>query len=158
MLLDMPVSAKPNEVPRIRELSEHFGAARSDAHYELTDPQGGTRLELPESLFRVLTVAARQLASGHSVAILHYDQTLTTQEAADLLQVSRPYLIRLLKEGKIAYHRVGTHRRIRMRDVLKYKEIRDERRLGDLKELIRASDALGMYEEEESDSGEEQES
>ena len=149
MLQEMPVSAKPSEADQIRALDARLGAAPADARFVLADSKGGTTLELPESLFRVLAAAARQLASGHSVWILHYDEELTTQQAADLLQVSRPYLIRLLTEGKIAYRRVGTHRRIRIRDVMKYNEVRNERRRGTLKELIRGSDTLGLYDDEQ---------
>ena len=86
------------------------------------------------------------LARGQSVAVLHYDEELTTQQAADLLQVSRPYLVRLLEEGQIPYHQVGTHRRIYLRDLLAYKEQRDRRRAS-LRELRRASEALGLYDE-----------
>ncbi|HEY8488149.1 MAG TPA: excisionase family DNA-binding protein [Thermaerobacter sp.] len=72
---------------------------------------------------------------------------MATQQAADLLQVSRPYLVRLLEEGKISYHKVGTHRRIYLRDVLAYKQLRDRRRRETLRELRRASEALGLYDE-----------
>ena len=61
--------------------------------------------------------------------------------------MSRPYLVRLLEEGKISYHKVGTHRRIYLRDVLAYKQLRDRRRRETLRELRRASEALGLYDE-----------
>lgn len=147
-MLETPISAKPSEVPQIREWSERLDAARSHARYMLDDPEGGTRLALPEPLFRVLAAAAHQLARGHSVALVHYEKEWTTQQAADLLQVSRPYLIRLLDAGQMSYRRVGTHRRIRIGDILRYQEIRDERRRADIKELIRVSDTLGLYDED----------
>ncbi len=83
-----------------------------------------------------------------SVVIFHYEAEVTTQQAAELLQVSRPYLIRLLEEGRISYRKVGTHRRIRIADILKYKEVRDERRGTDLRELIRVSESMGLYDAE----------
>lgn len=143
-----PVSARPEEAREIESLRAALEATGEKAtlRYFLTD-SSGRRLELPASVFRVLVDVVRALARGQSVAVLHYDEELTTQQAADLLQVSRPYLVRLLEEGKIPYHMAGTHRRIYLRDVLAYKELRDRRRREALRELRRVSEALGLYDE-----------
>ncbi|QIA26756.1 helix-turn-helix domain-containing protein [Thermaerobacter sp. PB12/4term] len=143
-----PVSARPEEAQDIANLRTALEAADNGGtlRYFLAD-SAGRRLELPASVFRVLVDVVRAMARGQSVAVLHYDEELTTQQAADLLQVSRPYLVRLLEEGKIPYHMVGTHRRIYLRDVLAYKELRDRRRREALRELRRASEALGLYDE-----------
>lgn len=95
-------------------------------------------------MFHVLVDVGRALTSGQSVAVLHYDEELSTQQAADLLQKSRPYPVRLLEEGNIPYHMAGTPRRIYLRDVLAYI---DRRRREALRELRRASEALGLYDE-----------
>lgn len=150
--LQGPVSAKPEEAREIESLRAALEAAREEGTAILAD-SAGRRLELPASVFRVLVDVVRALARGQSVAVLHYDEELTTQQAADLLQVSRPYLIRLLEEGKIPYHMVGTHRRVYLRDLLAYKALRDRRRGEALRELRRASEALGLYDEPDAGSG-----
>lgn len=142
------IAPEPDEAGRIKELVEALEGLPESARCRLSDPEHAITLELPRSLLLVLAEAARRLARGESVAIVHYDQELTTQEAADVLGVSRPYLIRLLEEGKIRYHRVGTHRRIRMGDLMRYKEIRDARRRASLAELVRVSETLGLYDDE----------
>ena len=145
--LQGPVSAGPEEASEIERLRAALEAALEGEplRYYLSD-SAGRRVELPASVFRVLVDVVQALARGQSVAVLHYDEELTTQQAADLLQVSRPYLVRLLEEGQIPYHQVGTHRRIYLRDLLAYKEQRDRRRAS-LRELRRASEALGLYDE-----------
>ncbi|HEX5503538.1 MAG TPA: excisionase family DNA-binding protein, partial [Thermomicrobiales bacterium] len=72
---------------------------------------------------------------------------LTTQQAADLLNVSRQYLIRLLERGDLPFTRTGTHRRIRLDDVLRYKDARSARRREGLRRLTRLSEELGLYDE-----------
>ncbi len=146
--LQGPVSARPEEARELESLHQALQAAGEEGtlRYFLAD-SAGRRMDLPASVFRVLVDVVRALARGYSVVVLHYDEELTTQQAADLLQVSRPYLIRLLEEGKIPYHVVGTHRRIYLRDLLAYKELRDRRRRDTLRELRRASEALGLYDE-----------
>lgn len=140
-----PVAASPEEVSQIRLLSDALsGDAAREVRYFLSDSTG-RKLELPRSVFLVLAAVAREMALGHSVAILHCDHELTTQQAAEILNVSRPFLIRLLEEGKIPFHMVGTHRRIRMSDLLEYKKRRDSMRRETLKELQRVSEALGLY-------------
>jgi excisionase family DNA binding protein len=145
---ETPIGADPREAEQIRALAERIAARGDRVRYSLVDTENQVRQEIPAPLFEILVAAARELANGRSVVILHYDQEITTQQAADILQVSRPYFVRLLEEGKIPYHRVGTHRRIRMGDLLRYKEIRDERRHADLKELVRASEVLGLYDDD----------
>lgn len=76
------------------------------------------------------------------------DEEITTQQAAEVLGVSRPYLIQLLERGETPFHKVGTHRGVRMADVLAYKQRRDAERRRALQELIRMSQLLGLYDED----------
>jgi len=118
----------------------------ADQRAEIVCPDG-TRTELPESLYAVLVRAAHELRRGRGVSILPVGLELTTQEAADLVNVSRPFLIRLLEAGQIPYHRVGTHRRIRLDDVLAYRRHRSEQRRAMLAELAAEAQELGIYDE-----------
>jgi len=95
-----PVVPEASEVPAIQEIHRALSAPADGMRYYLAD-SAGHRLEISPSVFRVLTQAAREMSQGHSVTILHYDHELTTQQAADLLGVSRPYLISLLEGGQI---------------------------------------------------------
>lgn len=142
-----PVVPNEDEARAIQEIDMFLSKAPEDTHYYLAD-SNGRRSEISPSMFRVLSTAAREMARGHSITILHYDHELTTQQAAEVLGVSRPYLVGLLEAGKIAFHRTGTHRRVRMRDLLAYKTTRDTLRHEHLRELRRASDALGVYDDE----------
>lgn len=81
-------------------------------------------LRLPPKVLRLFADMLGSLAQGKAVAIMPKDLDLTTQEAAMFLNVSRPYLVKLLEEGKIPFHKVGSHRRIKLDDVVRY---RDER-------------------------------
>jgi excisionase family DNA binding protein len=109
----------------------------------------GEVIELPEVLIRLLRSATHRLAEGQDLQLLAADAELTTQQAADLLNVSRPYLVRLLDEGALAHHRVGTHRRIRLTDVVAYKRRRDAQRREALGELTRLSQEYGLYDIQE---------
>lgn len=83
------------------------------------------------------------------MSLVPLEQELTTQEAADLLNVSRPFLIKLLEQGEIPYIKVGSHRRIRFEDLIAYKQQRDLKRRQSLKELIHFSQDEGFYKSEE---------
>lgn len=97
---------------------------------------GGTQaIDLPPAVSQAVIEFLGHIACGEMVTIVPYGAELTTQQAADLLNVSRPYLISLLDAGDIPHFKVGTHRRIRAQDLLEYKEQRDEKRAGALKKL-----------------------
>jgi excisionase family DNA binding protein len=84
----------------------------------------GEPVDLPASLVQVLAVAAAGLAGGCAVTLARHEQTVTTQEAADLLGVSRPTVVRLLEAGVLPYEQPGSHRRLLLRDVLAFQASR----------------------------------
>lgn len=81
-------------------------------------------LQLPPKVLRLIADLLGALAQGKAVTIMPKELDVTTQEAARFLNVSRPYIIRLLDANKMPYHKVGTHRRIRFDDLVRYKEDR----------------------------------
>jgi excisionase family DNA binding protein len=111
---------------------------------KLVGPDGESR-SLPVSLYDFLVELISHLQAGKSVAIMQRDHILTTVEAARMLGVSRQFLVNLLESGKIPSHKVGTHRRIYSRDVLKYKTQRDTDRRRALNDLVTAELSEGLY-------------
>src|ERR1039458_2156959 len=99
-------SPKP-EGTKIRQLNRMLRAGRATLVGD-----DGTRLWLPRSAVLVLKEALRNIALGQSVALVPQTRQLTTQRAADLLGVSRPYLVKLLESGQLPYHKTGSHRRV----------------------------------------------
>jgi excisionase family DNA binding protein len=100
-------------------------------------------LPIPESVFCMLERVAEVLARGDSITIVPVGKEVTTEQAPDLLNVSRQYLVRLPKEERIPYRKTGKHRRLRIEDVLAYKEQRDKDRRAGLRELSRVTQELG---------------
>lgn len=99
---------------------------------------------LPATAVRLLTDILALLADGRSVAIMPDDAALTTQQAADMLNVSRPHLIKLLEQGKLQHHKVGTHRRIMLRDLKTYSQVRRAEARVALDELVQQAQELDM--------------
>ena len=104
---------------------EEAGRGRPDVPCFLSGKDPGDRVELPVELYQVLRQVVQTLQDGLAVSIVPVTQNMTTQQAAELLGVSRPTVIRLLDEGRLPYEKIGSHRRIQLRDLLAY---RDERR------------------------------
>jgi excisionase family DNA binding protein len=99
---------------------------------------------IPEAAFDLLIEVLAQMAQGNAVNITPLHAELTTQEAADILNVSRPYLVELLETGQIPFRKVGTRRRVRCEDVLNYKREIDSQRMKVLEELAAQAQELNM--------------
>lgn len=100
---------------------------------------------LPAAAVRLLGALLTELASGNAVTPISHHAELSTQEAADLLNVSRPFLADLLDSGQLPHHRVGTHRRVRLADLMTYKRQQDSGREAALKELVALSQDMKLY-------------
>ncbi len=121
------------------------GVAMPEPRPALVDADG-QRVELPEPIFEAILQVATAMASGQAVTVMPHSTLLTTQEAADLLGISRPTLVRLLEGGEIQFEVRGRHRRIRLADLLAYQEGMRRRRSEALERMVRASEESGQYE------------
>lgn len=106
----------------------------------------GEKINIPEPIYQVLVQVVHAMASGKAISIIPQQQELTTQQAAEYLNVSRPYLIKLLEQGEIPHIKVGSHRRVRFDDLMNYKQQRDIKRDQLLTELTQMSQEAGFYE------------
>jgi excisionase family DNA binding protein len=138
------VSPDPSEQDEIVELRELFASIARKAGRPMAKlvSADGVEVEIPASAFYALHALVRDMAQGLTVTLIPHDRELTTKEAADILSVSRPFLVKLLDRDEIPYHRVGTHRRLRVEDVLAYRERRAERRREKLRELTEVSEQV----------------
>jgi len=147
-----PVAAPPEQRSQVVELSRALEGMlhtpkRRRPHCQLVGPKGDP-IPLPESVFYVLERVAEVMARGDSITVVPVGKEVTTQQAADILNVSRQYLVRLLDQDRIPYRKTGKHRRLRIEDVLSFKETRDKDRRAGLRELSRLSQESGGYDAE----------
>jgi len=147
-----PVAAPPEQQAQVAALSKALEQMvhppkRRAPKCQLVGPKGES-IPLPESVFYVLERVAEVLARGDSITVVPVGREVTTQQAADLLNVSRQYLVRLLDEGRIPFRKTGKHRRLRIEDVLAFKEKRDKDRRAGLRELSQMTQEFGGYDAE----------
>jgi excisionase family DNA binding protein len=139
-MLHEPIALPESEGAQIRELNRML--------------QGGTpalvgadgeKLELPDTVFRLLKDIVRNMQLGRAIVLIPENQQLTTQRAADLLGVSRPHLIKLLEAAELPYHKAGSHRRIYLRDLVAYQKRRDAERKRALDRIAKEAYEAGLY-------------
>ena len=110
-------------------LSAYLQTRAETQQIEILDDKGNAHpVRMPVSALRLLVDVLTEIGEGNAVSIIPIHAELTTQEAADVLNVSRPFLVQLLERGEIPFHKIGTHRRVRYQDVVAYKERIDAER------------------------------
>lgn len=127
-----------------RILSNYIKTTKNPTLQLMNKNQSDQKIIIPPQALQLLVGILEEMGQGNAVSIIPIHSELTTQEAADLLNVSRPYLINLLKEGKIPFRKVGTKRRILAKDILRYKATIDKKRLKALEALSKQAQELDM--------------
>ncbi|MEK7867526.1 MAG: helix-turn-helix domain-containing protein [Planctomycetota bacterium] len=145
-LRKLPSTEETRQAEEAVRLLRSLLTKKGVAAIELKVRRGGSEVSavMPAEAVAALAEILRQLARGNSVSIVPIHAELTTQEAANLLNVSRPHLVKLLDERKIPSRKVGTHRRIRFTDLMEYKRKDDQRRRKALDELTSEAQKLGL--------------
>jgi excisionase family DNA binding protein len=150
MAIQIHETAAPSEADAslaresLKRISSFLTSGKSDLSIRIQDDDHlGPDIVLPASVFRLLKAILAEMAQGHGVALLPIQAELTTQQAAGLLNVSRPYLIRLLEDRKIPFRLVGQHRRVRFEDLLAFQRKDDEERRRIADELTADAQELG---------------
>ncbi len=142
LTIDRSISADQQERRRLKEIEQLI--ARSQPRLVGAD---GENVEIPQPLYEVLLAAAKALRQGKAVSIVPTSDELTTQQPADFLNVSRPFLIRLLDHREIPRRMVGMHRRISFDDLLRYRAKRSADRRKVLTQLTEEAQDLGIFED-----------
>ncbi len=128
-----------DEMEKASEAMSIFARALKEDGPSIRINSGGDELQLdfPHALGQLVLDLLAHVARGEMVTFVPYGAELTTQQAADLLNVSRPFLVKLLEAGEIEHHKVGSHRRVPVEKLLEYKMKRDQVRSEGLTELQR---------------------
>lgn len=145
----MPTLLEPHvptkkEVLMARESRRQIGSLKFGKKDSIGLQIEGKQVSIPVGVFRLLMQAISGMAEGKAVAMVPVEEEVSPQEAAELLNVSRPYAAKLFDEGAIPSRRVGTHRRALTKDVLAYKQREKEARIKVLDELVAESQRLNL--------------
>lgn len=106
------------------EAHNSAGRTKPEPQYFLAGASAEDRVELPAEMFQLLSNVVAAMNRGEAVSIAPYSLRLTTQQAADFLNISRPTLVRFLEQGKIPFEKLGKHRRVLLSDIIRFQEVR----------------------------------
>lgn len=133
----LPPSAQDAAIARVSgQLLSRYARQKLPLTLRVTDAEQDRPIELPAGAVSLLMDILEAMAAGRGITLMPENAELTTVQAADVLNVSRPFLIKLLDEGAIPHRKVGKHRRIRMEDVMVYKTAIDREREAVLDQLV----------------------
>jgi excisionase family DNA binding protein len=145
----LPSEEEKQALTAKQAIAQHLRAAegRQTVSVRLQDANGDTdqSLPLPASATKLLLDVLTHIANGNAVIVLPVHREISTQQAADLLNVSRPHLIHMLERGQLPYRQVGTRRKVQLKDVLDFKARLAEERRRVLDELTAQAEELGLY-------------
>lgn len=146
----LSVSALSPEMLRLAkensEILKHYLQEHGSASLKLAGANG-QEIALPDSILRLVYEALASASAGKRLRLVEEDEEISPERAAEFLQVSRPYLVKLLDGGEIPFHYVGTHRRITMSDLIEYKRKRKIKSKEVLQKMVEVSEEMGLYEE-----------
>lgn len=148
-IIDRPVMP-PNDLNEQQELTDLAKLIEESDGKAAFVGADGTLVHLPAAVSEVLVQVIAAMRAGRAITIAPLAQRLTTQEAANLLGVSRPTLVKLLEDGEIPFEQPGRHRRVRLVDLLDYQARSHSERGKALDELIQMTEELGLYDDEPS--------
>jgi excisionase family DNA binding protein len=143
----MPMLPSETDATLARETSRLLAPrmrSKAPLRFRVMDAAKEETLEIPAPAVQMLVRILEEMARGNAVTLIPVHAELTTQEAADMLNVSRPYLIQLLDEGKMEYRKVGTHRRVRFDALMTYKRQADAERRAALADLAAYDQEIGI--------------
>ena len=141
---EIPSEAEAKLARETKQLLAPFLNAKSPKDDDSIDLTGENTLKLPRPAVRLLAQILDEMSRGNAVKVIPIRAELTTQEAADLLHISRPTIIQLLESGALPFHKIGTHRRIRLEAVITYKRKLDAERRTALAELSAYDQEIGL--------------
>lgn len=152
VLNDFPETFTPTEDESIlaqessRQLTKLMAGMSQKPLRVTVQPEGAPEqaISIPLSAFRLLTGILTHMANGNAVTLIPVHAELTTQEAADILNVSRPFLVAQLEKNAIPFRKVGTHRKVLFKDLMDFKHSMDQNRLRSLEELAAQAQELDM--------------
>jgi excisionase family DNA binding protein len=128
-----------------RALAAHVSTRWQTQRIQIFDEKNRVHaVELPTSALRLLVDILAELADGNAVKVVPIQAELTTQEAADMLNVSRPHLVKLLESGALPFHKAGKHRRVRFADLMAFKVERDRASAQAMADLARQAQELRL--------------
>lgn len=128
-----------------RILASHIAPGSATRRLKIVADDGSEQdVVIPSAAFHLLVEILSQMAQGNAITLIPVHAELTTQEAADLLNVSRPFLVKLIESNEIPCRKVGRHRRIRFADLMNYKQKIDSQRMQALDQLAAQAQELNM--------------
>jgi excisionase family DNA binding protein len=144
--LDEAVSPSEQDTKIAQESSRRLSrfAKRDRLTLQIAQGHGTETIELPRAVVGLLMRILTEMAEGNAITVMPIHAELTTQQAASMLGVSRPFLIKQMTESKIPYRQIGTHRRVRLHDLMEYKKRIDVNRAKVLQELAAQAQELNM--------------
>lgn len=136
--ITIPISQQ-EQVQELQNLMQREGRAA------LVGKGGEPALELPDAVYSLLLRILQGMQEGKAISVVPHMQDLTTQDAANILGVSRPFFVKLLETGKLRYHMTGTHRRVYLKDLMDYKQERDQDKIAAIDRIAQFEEDAGLY-------------
>lgn len=139
------------EEQEVAGASLHYFASLTESKHGRRSPlveirlqENGEAITIPRKALELLRFVLARMAEGKAVSLVPAESELSTQQAADLLNVSRPHLVKLLEQGALPFRKVGSHRRVQLEDLLRYERQQAERRNQQLQFLAQQAQELSM--------------